>query len=327
MAHNNKLISVIVPAYNAEKYIGKCIDSVLAQTYRDWELISVDDGSQDGTLGILKRYAKADCRIRVIRQVENQGPGIARNTGIAEAKGKYVVFIDSDDYIEKDYFQLLSEHDEDVVFINVRNVDEEGRVLKEDHMSKNKRLTKETILRRQMTGMIDWGGVRKSLNVNILRKNSIGYTNHIIGEEALYSFQVLWYAKSVSFIDKPLYNYVQRSDSQSNRKVDDPWGAVALSMKEKVTEMGLYPKFADSINAFLLTASAVSANCLVNNHSFSIFLTEVKKCRNRLNRSIDNSYPIDKANMSNKARLMGWLLRHGFFRLIWILSKLKEIKR
>ena len=158
MAHNNKLISVIVPAYNAEKYIGKCIDSVLAQTYRDWELISVDDGSQDGTLGILKRYAKADCRIRVIRQVENQGPGIARNTGIAEAKGKYVVFIDSDDYIEKDYFQLLSEHDEDVVFINVRNVDEEGRVLKEDHMSKNKRLTKETILRRQMTGMIDWGG-------------------------------------------------------------------------------------------------------------------------------------------------------------------------
>ncbi len=113
-------------------------------------------------LEICQKYADVDDRISVIHQ-ENAGPGIARNTGIAKASGNYVVFIDSDDYIEKDYFQLLSKHDEDVVFINVRDVDEEGRVLKEDFMAKNKNLSIETILRLQKTGKIDWGRPSENL--------------------------------------------------------------------------------------------------------------------------------------------------------------------
>lgn len=150
-------ISVIIPIYNAETYVSRCIESVLDQTYCNWQMILVDDGSKDKSLEICQKYADVDNRISVIHQ-ENAGPGIARNTGIAKASGNYVVFIDSDDYIEKDYFLLLSEHDEDVIFINVRDVDEYGRVLKEDFMAKNKNLSIETILRRQMTGKIDWGG-------------------------------------------------------------------------------------------------------------------------------------------------------------------------
>lgn len=150
-------ISVIIPIYNAKTYVSRCIESVLDQTYCNWQMILVDDGSKDKSLEICQKYADVDNRISVIHQ-ENAGPGIARNTGIAKASGNYVVFIDSDDYIEKDYFLLLSEHDEDVIFINVRDVDEYGRVLKEDFMAKNKNLSIETILRRQMTGKIDWGG-------------------------------------------------------------------------------------------------------------------------------------------------------------------------
>ena len=150
-------ISVIIPVYNSEKYVGRCIESVQAQTYTDWQLILVDDGSKDKSLEICHEYAGSDTRIRVIHQ-ENAGPGIARNVGLEYANGKYVVFIDSDDYIEKEYFQLLSEHDEDVVYIDVRNVDESGRVLKEEYMSSNKRLSLDSILRRQMTGSINWGG-------------------------------------------------------------------------------------------------------------------------------------------------------------------------
>lgn len=322
----NQTISVIVPVYNAENYLNRCIESVLTQTYTDWQMVLVDDGSKDESLKVCQEYADLDNRIRVIHQ-ENAGPGIARNTGIAAANGDYIVFIDSDDYIEKDYFQLLSEHDEDVLFINVRDVDEDGRVIKEDFMAKNKKLSIETILRRQMTGKIDWGGVRKALKINILRDNNVKYTKHKIGEEALYSFQVLWYAKSVAFIDKPLYNYVQRVDSQSHLKVDDPWGGVALAMKDKVQEMDLYPKFANTINAFLLTASAVSANCLANNYPFSSYLTEVKRCRRHLEEVIDREYPIDKNNMSGKARIVGWLLQHGFYLLIWVLAKLKAMRK
>ena len=150
-------ISVIIPIYNAENYVGRCIESVQAQTYNNWQMILVDDGSKDKSLEICQKYADVDDRISVIHQ-ENAGPGIARNTGIAKASGNYVVFIDSDDYIEKDYFQLLAKHNEDVVFINVRNVDKDGHVLKEEYMSKNKKLSKDVILRRQMTGKIDWGG-------------------------------------------------------------------------------------------------------------------------------------------------------------------------
>lgn len=150
-------ISVIVPVYNAENYLNRCIESVLTQTYTDWQMVLVDDGSKDESLKVCQKYADLDSRISVIHQ-ENAGPGIARNTGIAAANGDYIVFIDSDDYIEKEYFQLLSGHDEDVVFINVRDVDEEGRVLRKGYISKNKRLPKDTILRRQMTGRIDWGG-------------------------------------------------------------------------------------------------------------------------------------------------------------------------
>ena len=173
-----------------------------------------------------------------------------------------------------------------------------------------------------MTG----GGWRKALNINVLRNNDIRYTNHKIGEEALYSFLVLWYAKSVGFIDKPLYNYVQRGDSLSHLTVDDPWGGVALAMKEKVTEMELYSKFADTINAFFLTVSAVSANSLAKNYPFVTYLAEVKECRKRLIDAIDKGYPIDKASLSTKARLVGWLLEHGFYRVIWILAKLWELR-
>lgn len=151
-------ISVVVPVYNAENYISRCVESVLDQTYCNWQMILVDDGSKDKSLEICQKYANEDNRINVIHQ-ENAGPGIARNAGIAKASGNYVVFIDSDDYIEKDYFQLLSKHDEDVVFINVRDVDDDGRVLKEDFMAKNKNLSMETILRCQMTGKIDWGSL------------------------------------------------------------------------------------------------------------------------------------------------------------------------
>ena len=91
-------ISVIIPVYNIELYLSECLDSVLTQTFKDFEVICVDDGSTDGSSGILKIYADKDPRITVIHQ-ENAGPAVARNTGIGRAKGEYVLFVDSDDTI------------------------------------------------------------------------------------------------------------------------------------------------------------------------------------------------------------------------------------
>lgn len=159
----------------------------------------------------------------------------------------------------------------------------------------------------------------------MLRKYDIKYTEHKIGEEALYSFQVLWFAKSVAFIDKPIYSYVQRDDSQSHLKMDDPWGGVVVALKDKILSLGIYEQYADTINAFFLTAAAVSVNCLVLNYSMADYRKKVQECHLRLNGSLDQHYTIDTANMSTKARLMGWLLQHRLYTAIWLLSKLKNL--
>lgn len=104
--------SIIVPAYNTGEAIRKCIDSIISQTFPDWELIIVDDGSKDATPAIIDEYARKDGRIRAIH-IPNGGVSNARNVGIEQAKGEYVMFVDSDDWIEPDYLQQVERYMDD----------------------------------------------------------------------------------------------------------------------------------------------------------------------------------------------------------------------
>ena len=105
----NAKVSVIIPVYNAEQYLKRCLDSVLAQTYQDFEIICIDDGSTDNSGAICDEYAKKDSRIRILRK-ENGGVSSARNAGLNIAEGEYITFIDSDDYVDTDYMQTLYEN-------------------------------------------------------------------------------------------------------------------------------------------------------------------------------------------------------------------------
>lgn len=100
------IVSIIVPIYNGEQYLTRCIESVYAQTYNDWELILVDDGSTDATAAIARKQALNDIRIRFIQQ-KNQGVSVARNAGMAAASGTYLTFVDSDDWLEPYYLETL----------------------------------------------------------------------------------------------------------------------------------------------------------------------------------------------------------------------------
>ena len=102
----NPLVSVIIPVYNAEKYIAKCINSLIEQTLQNFEVIVVNDGSTDNTPDILKELAKEDSRIIVINQ-SNQKQGAARNRGLEIAKGKYITFVDADDWLDLDYLERM----------------------------------------------------------------------------------------------------------------------------------------------------------------------------------------------------------------------------
>lgn len=129
------LISVIVPVYNVEKYLNECIDSILSQSFSDFELILVDDGSKDSSSIICDDYAKKDSRVILIHQ-ENAGVSSARNAGIKKACGKYIVFIDSDDWINSDYLERfikakdsVSQTDTLLVLSGLlREVDETGKI-------------------------------------------------------------------------------------------------------------------------------------------------------------------------------------------------------
>lgn len=104
---DNILVSIIIPVYNSEKTIGKCLDSLVGQTYKDIEIICVNDCSQDNSLSVLEQYAAKDKRIVIINHGENKNAGGARNSGIRAAKGEYICFVDNDDWLRLDAIELL----------------------------------------------------------------------------------------------------------------------------------------------------------------------------------------------------------------------------
>ena len=117
----NKLVSIIVPVYNVEEYVEECIVSIINQTYKNLQIIVIDDGSIDKSIDICRKYAKNDSRIEIVSQ-KNMGVSAARNTGLEFAKGEFVTFIDSDDYVDNDYIETLINHVDDEIDLVCCNI-------------------------------------------------------------------------------------------------------------------------------------------------------------------------------------------------------------
>ena len=142
----DKKVSIIVPVYNTEKYLDKCLNSLLNQSYKNIEIIFVNDGSTDRSKEILQKYARQSEKIIVVEQ-KNQGLSVARNEGILHATGFYLSFVDGDDYVDKDFIFHLIERAEDsradMVICGYKMVDEKGKVLRKTIPDVYERITKE----------------------------------------------------------------------------------------------------------------------------------------------------------------------------------------
>lgn len=319
--------SIIVPVYNTSKYLNKCIGSIIGQTYENWELIIIDDGSTDDSANIIDKYSKADSRIIPVYH-DNQGPGKTRNLGISTATGDYVIFVDSDDYIENDYLELLNEKAKfyDVVFIDVNQVTEEGRLLKKEYISKYKHYTKEEFLCAQMTGRIPWGGVRKTANLEFIKKHNILYSDDCVGEEALYSFKLVYFANNIGFIDKkPLYYYVNRLNSQSKKPIEDPLKEVYLKIADFVRNKGVYSRFASTLNAFNITSAIISIDRLNNFYSKKTYRQKLKQKVQDYSRLYDCNYGINYKSMSVKALIFVPCFKLQIYWPITLASNIKKI--
>lgn len=203
-------ISVIVPAYNVEKVVGRCVESLLEQTYADFELILVNDGSADRTGEICDFYAMKDQRVRVIHQT-NSGVSIARNKGLEIAEGKYVVFVDSDDYVEKDFLQYLYVNRSDLTICGFVAEDERNNCLyyiKYEALSyPSKNLIDYVTLYKKRTIYSPYG--KLFLN-SIIESNNLRFPEGINwGEDAMFMADYLQYAEFVKVIENTGYHYVR----------------------------------------------------------------------------------------------------------------------
>lgn len=211
------LFSIIVPVYNVEKYLNECVDSILCQTFSDFELILVDDGSTDSSGNICDQYAQENHRVKVIHK-QNGGQSTARNIGVKNALGQYAVFLDSDDFIsDKNFFLDLNEKINDntdiVVFrynkyYNDR-IDDCGISLKNLDTS-NKNIFLQQLVNRDAFFCSCWS---KCTRMSILKENNIIFDENLCCEDMDWYYNVVSHTQNFEVIDKPYINYRQRENS------------------------------------------------------------------------------------------------------------------
>lgn len=211
------VISVIIPVYNVENCIQRTIQSVLEQTYQDFELILIDDGSKDNSFGKCKEVN--DDRI-VLASQKNQGVSAARNHGLKLAKGKYITFLDSDDIYEQSYLERLMEYDEDLVICGIRKQFENtSEAIQNSFMYSSKQdiyQNMESIINTQMLN----SPVNKKYRRDYIVNNGILFDEQMqIGEDYQFNFQYILQCNNVRCIPDLLYVYLIQSNSLTHRKI------------------------------------------------------------------------------------------------------------
>ncbi len=197
------LVSIVVPVYNAENFIDRCIDSLLNQTYKNIEILLIDDGSTDNSLNIIKEYEKNNKNIKVYSH-KNKGPGPTRNDGIKFSKGRYITFVDSDDYIDNDYVELLVNNitDNDIIVTGykLRNSDLKlkGRVVP--------KITSFDPFKFTSTCC-------KLYKRDLLIKNDIKFDNILIGEDIYFSLKCYSFSNKINSIKNDGYNVIINENS------------------------------------------------------------------------------------------------------------------
>ena len=228
-------LSIIVPIYNVEKYLSRCIDSILAQTYTDFELILINDGSPDNCAEIIEQYAKVDKRIITIYQ-ENKGVSAARNAGLRIAKGKYIGFIDPDDYIESSFFDeligLLEEKALDIVCCNWCSVFENGeknihKVNAVPQNMKQKEFVNRLFDLPRTIGGSNWNKIFHKEQITELYDETLN-----ICEDNLFLINYCQNIKKAGYINKPLYYIYERSESATRK--DNTKLTTGLKVRKKI---------------------------------------------------------------------------------------------
>ena len=223
---NQPKVSVIIPVYNVEKYLNRCIESVVNQTYTNLEIILVDDGSPDNCPQMCDEWASKDCRIKVIHK-ENTGAGLARNAGIENATGDYITFVDSDDYIALETIEkcikVLLNNGSQLVMFGRTDVPYNGIPVKKPIKTDKLLFKDEDVIRDVLPGLFisergfGVGVCGKVVDLKLIKSHGLRFNSEreILSEDAFFLLELFSYLTSVSLIPENYYYYVQNENSFS----------------------------------------------------------------------------------------------------------------
>lgn len=238
----------------------------------------VNDGSKDRSEEVINNFLETHSGLdaHVVRQ-QNAGAGVARNVGISISKGEYIVFLDSDDYVEDDYLERVNEKIEaenaDVIFIDIVREREGGAVIRHEDMSRFSHLGKERLIRWQITGKAPWGGWRKVVRSSIIKDNRLEYAPIKVGEESIFSLRILEEAKRIAFQPKAIYHYVETDTSLTAHDEIGNSLIVFNFIYNYLKKYGKLEMYANTVRSMAVTTMAIAINVACENQRFGEALT------------------------------------------------------
>lgn len=215
-------VSIIIPVYNTEKFLPKCLDSLLAQTLKDIEIICVDDGSTDDSYQILLEHAQKDSRIKIIQQ-ENLKQGAARNRGMEIAQGEYIGFVDADDWVDLNYFEKLYltavENNADISVASIlkhkKQYNKYNIFYPKIKIANTMNEKIKICFDKKQKFFYCW---HKLCKTSLIKENSIHFPEKIVYEDALFALKILFHANKVVSVPNTKYHYVENLNSTINSK-------------------------------------------------------------------------------------------------------------
>lgn len=326
-------VSIIVPIYNMENYLEKCIESIIEQSYKNIEIILINDGSTDQSEVICKKYQIKDSRIKLISS-KNKGVSNARNLGIEASIGEYISFIDPDDTVDKKYIEELlfyiKEYSYDIVFCLEKDIYPELNKsynvrLKDENLLSNNFYKDFYLIAEQFHA--PWGKLYKS---NIIKKYNIRFpVGIVVSEDHIFNQEYLKHVKKYGFLNKNLYNYYRRKTNSAAKDLSEKYFLSEMeNLKKKkeflTNELLLVDKKEKDIYLLKYTKLVISKFLSIEN----INKYEFKKLKLRLTK-IKEIIPLDDVfmiNMSYKEYMYVFFLKNNIWIGIYILSIIKYLK-
>lgn len=333
------LITIIVPVYNVEKYINECVDSLISQTYKNLEIILIDDGSTDKSGEICDGYAASDARIKVIHK-ENEGLGFARNTGMTYASGSFIYFFDSDDYIEpteiKRLYDFITKYNADAAFTGCTTITDKRKVLQrreyvEEYFSGNKMKDLATrMLGSSPEGhdCIEMSASGQLYRMQIIRGNSLQFESeqNLISEDLAFNLEFFKYANSACLVPGCGYFYRVNPESLSHSYRNDRFDA-SLKLYQYVCEqVQILELNEDALNRatkylFVCVRSSIEQEAQKNpNRTMNDAIRRISEiCSNNALICAIDKYPV--RNLGLKQKLFLFFIKRKWCLALYFLSK------